>query len=77
MGTLNNDIFLDNAKLNFISVSTLNNRLSDHDAQIPVLQNTQIPFQKMSCKSITRLISDETVVKFQLLFKRRVMGVCV
>jgi len=47
------EALLDNAKLNSISVSALDRRLSDHDAQIPVLQNTQIPFQKMSHKNIT------------------------
>jgi len=66
-GQLNNNIFLDNAKFNCISVCPLDNRLSDHNAQIPVIQNTQIPLQKMSHKSITRLINDETVGKFQSL----------
>jgi hypothetical protein len=66
-GMLNNNIFLDNTKLNCISVCPLDNRLSDHDIQIPVLQNIQIPLQKMSHKSITRLINDETLVKFQSL----------
>jgi len=50
---LNNDIFLDNAKLSCISVSPLDSRLSDHDAQIPVLQNknTQIPLKKSLVKA--------------------------
>jgi hypothetical protein len=50
-GMLNNDIFLDNAKLNYISVCPLDNGLSDYDARISVLQKTQIPFQKSLIKA--------------------------
>jgi len=50
-GMLNNDIFLDNAKLNCISVCPLDNGLSDHDARISVLQKAQIAFQKSLIKA--------------------------
>jgi hypothetical protein len=40
----NNSIFLDSMKYSCISVYPLENGLSDYDEQIPVFENTKIPF---------------------------------
>jgi len=43
-GMLIDSIFLDTMKYSCISVYPLENGLSDHDEQIPILENIKIPF---------------------------------
>jgi hypothetical protein len=45
----------------------MENGLSDHNAQILVLNKLQIPFWKITLKNKVRLIDAETIAKFQLL----------
>jgi hypothetical protein len=52
IGTLINNIFLDFTRLNRYSVYPMKNGLSDHDAQILVLNKLQIPFRKITLRWI-------------------------
>jgi hypothetical protein len=73
IGTLIDNIFLDFMRLNHYSVYPMKNGLSDHDAQILILNKLQIPFKKIISRNKIRLINVETFSKFQLLLSR-VMG---
>jgi hypothetical protein len=48
----------------------MENGLSNHDAQILVMNRLQLPFQKITQRNKTRLINIDTVVKFQLLVSK-------
>jgi hypothetical protein len=49
-GTLIDNTFLDNTKHNSFSVYPMENGLSNHDAQILILKEMQIPAQKITQK---------------------------
>jgi hypothetical protein len=68
-GTLIDSIFLDNMKYNSISVYPLENGLSDHDAQILVVENVELPPQKPAHKNKTWTVDVQIVAKFQMLLK--------
>jgi hypothetical protein len=49
-GMLIDNIFLDFTRLNRYSVYPMKNGLSDHDAQILILNKLQIPFRKITLR---------------------------
>jgi hypothetical protein len=61
--------FFDNMKYNSISVFPLENGLSDHDAQILVVENMKPSLQKPAHKSKTWIVVGKTIAKFQMLLK--------
>jgi hypothetical protein len=68
-GTLIDSIFLDNMKYNSTLVYALENGLSDHDAQILVVENMKLPLQKPAHKNETWTVDEQTITKFQMLLK--------
>jgi hypothetical protein len=68
-GTLIDSIFLDNMKYNSTLVYALENGLSDHSAQILVVENMKLPLQKPAHKNETRIVDEQTITKFQMLLK--------
>jgi hypothetical protein len=61
------NMFLDSMRLNCYSVYPMENGLSDHNAQIFILNKLQIPLRKINPKRKIRLINPETTAKFQML----------
>jgi hypothetical protein len=62
-------IFLDSTKYYCISVYPKENGLSDHHAQLLILENIKIPFQKPAHKNKIWISDNQTIGKFQLLLK--------
>jgi hypothetical protein len=68
-GTLIDSIFFENMKYNCILLYPLENGLSNHNAQILILENIKIPLQKPAHKNKIRVTDDQTIAKFQVLLK--------
>jgi hypothetical protein len=66
-GTQTDNLFLDSMRLNCYSVYPMEIGLSDHNAQILILNKLKIPLQKINPKIKIRLINPETISKFQML----------
>jgi hypothetical protein len=64
-GTLIDSIFLDNTKLNNISVHPFDSGLSDHIAQILTMGNIRIPPSKYKKKKKNRLMDDNSIANFR------------
>jgi hypothetical protein len=64
-GTLIDSIFLDNAKYNNISVHPFEDGISDHVAQILILENIKVPLQNYIYTKKTRTIDDKSIANFQ------------
>ena len=60
-----NNIFLDRGKFNNITVNALDNRLSDHIAQILTLVNMKVPISKQTYTRKTRVMDIESRNNFQ------------
>jgi len=71
-GTLIDNIFLDKAKLNNVTVNALDNGLSDHIAQILTLLNMKVPISKQTYTRKTRVMDVESRNNFQSYLREEV-----
>jgi hypothetical protein len=68
-GTLLDTVFVDTMKFDKIQVKPFKNGLSDHDAQIICLQNSNTGLEQSVSKKKSRLINEQTAKHFQTLLK--------
>jgi hypothetical protein len=69
LGTVIDNIFVDNYRVNSFTISSIVNGLSDHDAQYLILKNVYIKSNITPTKYRTGLINNNTIKTFQQLLK--------
>jgi len=63
--TIIDNVFIDKSKNHNYSIIPISNGLSDHDAQVILLHNTELPRQQI--KTINkRIINDTTIAQFKI-----------